>query len=123
MSCNPQIVRHADDVVTTPDKATGNEARYKKDSIIQLNLRASHVEFVEEPVDIKKGGTKLIQNEAQAIVLHERVLQACCVSLNTNIHSYPLARSMEIMEGLTNAITIITSALVAWANVSGPKRW
>ena len=52
----PYVLIHTNRLICSPDKAAREECEEKENSIVQLGARASHVEFVKEPVEVQEWG-------------------------------------------------------------------
>ena len=76
VECRPNILVYADGLVGAPDQTAGEEHEQKQDSIVELCLRSSHIQFVKEPVQVQEGSRELVQDESAAVEVDKRSLQA-----------------------------------------------
>ena len=74
MQCGPDVLGDADGLIGAPEQATAEEAREEKHAIVPLRTGAGHVQLIEEPVEVKKGGRELVEDESRAVEVDKRTL-------------------------------------------------
>ena len=74
MESGPDVLRDADGLVGAPEQATAEEAGEEKDAVVPLGSGAGHVQFVEEPVEVEKGGREFVEDEGRAVEIDKGTL-------------------------------------------------
>ena len=67
----PDVLVDADGLVGTPDEAAGEEGEEEEDAVVELGAGAGHVNFVEEPVEVEKGGGEFVEDESRPVEIDE----------------------------------------------------
>lgn len=71
----PNVLIHLDRLVRPPNQSTSSKGGNEGNTIDQLGLASRHTQFVHEPMKIKEGRGELVENEIQAIIVHEGSLR------------------------------------------------
>lgn len=75
VDCRPHVLVHARGLISAPDETAAEEGREEHDAVVELGTGASHVELVEEPVEVQERRRELIEDEGAAVVVDERPLR------------------------------------------------
>lgn len=81
MQRGPDVLGDADALIGAPEEATAEEGGEEEETVVPLRAGASHVEFVEEPVEVEKGGGELVEDEGWAVEVYEGPLVEYCQPL------------------------------------------
>lgn len=71
---SPYILIDADRLVGTPDESATEEGKEEHESVVELSLRSSHIELIEEPVEVQEWRGEFVKDERAAIVVDKRSL-------------------------------------------------
>jgi hypothetical protein len=52
----PHVLINSNRLVCSPAEATAEKCEQKRNAVIELRLRARHIEFVEKPVEVEEWG-------------------------------------------------------------------
>lgn len=74
MPRDPYVAEYSSRLQCSKDQATGEKGDDEKDAVHELRARASHIQFIEEPVNVNKGRRKLPQHEVAAVEVDKRTL-------------------------------------------------
>lgn len=64
----------ADGLIRSPYQAGAEKGRDEDDSVVELQVGASHVELIAIPVDVEKRRGEFVQDENWRVVVHKRPL-------------------------------------------------
>ena len=81
MQRGPDVLGHADGLIGAPEQAAAEEAGEEEDAVVPLGSRTGHVELVEEPVEVEKGGGELVEDEGGAVEVDKRTLYSTHASV------------------------------------------
>ena len=70
----PEVLVDAQRLVRTPEETATEEGDEQEDAVDELGERASHVEFVEEPVEVEEGRRELVEDKRGGVEVDERAL-------------------------------------------------
>lgn len=73
---SPHVLVHSEGLVVSPDQSTAAKGCNQSDAVVPLELTACPAQFVEEPVDVDKGGRQFVENEVKTVVVEERALSS-----------------------------------------------
>ena len=69
--CLPDVAEDVESSVSAPDQARKEKRQYEYYAIVKLCIRASHVQLVEEPVEIEKRRREFKEDEDGSVVVDE----------------------------------------------------
>lgn len=74
MQASPYILVDAHRLIGAPQEAAREERGKQNDAVIPLSAGARHVQFVEEPVHVEKGGREFVEDKGRAVEVDKRPL-------------------------------------------------